>query len=384
MADFQNPTIASLYSDMVDSLKDRDVSALKWLDGTIDSNLPVGAKRWNTSNNYFENFNGSSWNPLTTKYMIDVDKVDGCTINDLGVSSTDVWTASKVISELSTKLSTSAYTAADILAKLQTVDGSLSGLDADLLDGKHADVTNTANTVVARGPLGQFTAGDITVNSVNSITGLSTTTPSAPGTASVGVSTTTARADHIHPIQTSVTGSSGSCTGNSATATSANSATLASKASTLAMGGSNGAPATFTWSGQSNQPSWLWGSNDGVNMYVWNPANFSVNYANSTNYATSAGSVGSISNLQWASHAGNGYIRLSTGLIIQYGIVYAATASTVYFPTTFPSYCASVVITDRGNGNVVLAHSTPTTSSFYWHDAGYAETAGIYWMAIGY
>jgi hypothetical protein len=33
---------------------------------------------------------------------------------------------------------------------------------------------------------------------------------------------------------------------------------------------------TFNWAGQSGQPSWLWGSNDGVNIYVWNPSNFSV------------------------------------------------------------------------------------------------------------
>ena len=47
----------------------------------------------------------------------------------------------------------------------------------------------------------------------------------------------------------------------------------------------------FNWSGQGGQPSWLWGGNDGTNMYVWNPANFSVNYANS------AGSVSGQGNL---------------------------------------------------------------------------------------
>lgn len=48
----------------------------------------------------------------------------------------------------------------------------------------------------------------------------------------------------------------------------------------------------FYWDGQSGQPQWLWGSNDGVNIKVWNPSNFSVNYANSTNYANSAGVSG--------------------------------------------------------------------------------------------
>lgn len=34
-------------------------------------------------------------------------------------------------------LAASAYTASDVLAKLLTVDGAASGLDADLLDGQH-------------------------------------------------------------------------------------------------------------------------------------------------------------------------------------------------------------------------------------------------------
>lgn len=47
----------------------------------------------------------------------------------------------------------------------------------------------------------------------------STTAPAANGTAAVGTATTVSRSDHVHPLQTSVSGSSGSCTGNSATAT---------------------------------------------------------------------------------------------------------------------------------------------------------------------
>jgi hypothetical protein len=47
----------------------------------------------------------------------------------------------------------------------------------------------------------------------------------------------------------------------------------------------------WNWSRQGGQPSWLWGGNDGVNMYVYNPSNFSVNYAKSANYANSAGGI---------------------------------------------------------------------------------------------
>ncbi len=38
----------------------------------------------------------------------------------------------------------------------------------------------------------------------------------------------------------------------------------------------------FHWSGQGGQPTWLWGGNEAENMYVYNPSNFSVNYANSS------------------------------------------------------------------------------------------------------
>lgn len=78
-------------------------------------------------------------------------------------------------------------------------------------------------------------AGAITGTSFNSITGLSltATAPLVAGTATGGSSTLVSRQDHVHPVQTSVSGSSGSCTGNAATATSATSATSADSATTF-------------------------------------------------------------------------------------------------------------------------------------------------------
>jgi len=51
----------------------------------------------------------------------------------------------------------------------------------------------------------------------------------------------------------------------------------------------------FNWSGQGGQPPWLWGGSDGSNMYVYNPSNFSVDYANTAGSVSppTAGSVGS-------------------------------------------------------------------------------------------
>lgn len=84
------------------------------------------------------------------------------------------------------------------------------------------------------------------------------------------------------------------CSGNSATATYATSAGTAAacsgnaaSASSVPWSGISSNP--FSLSGQPGQPGWLWGTNDGVTYAVWNPVNFSVNYANSAGYAGSSG-----------------------------------------------------------------------------------------------
>jgi hypothetical protein len=46
--------------------------------------------------------------------------------------------ASGIDTQFAAKLNAATYTAADVLAKLLTVDGAGTGLDADLLDGQHA------------------------------------------------------------------------------------------------------------------------------------------------------------------------------------------------------------------------------------------------------
>lgn len=69
---------------------------------------------------------------------------------------------SNINTEVGTKLNSSSYTAADVLAKLLTVDGTGSGLNADTLDGLNSATTNTASTIVARDASGNFSAGTIT------------------------------------------------------------------------------------------------------------------------------------------------------------------------------------------------------------------------------
>lgn len=67
------------------------------------------------------------YNALATQEEVDEHKAD----DTKHITSTErtIW---------NNKLDASAYTAADVLAKVKTVDGDGSGLDADLLDGAHA------------------------------------------------------------------------------------------------------------------------------------------------------------------------------------------------------------------------------------------------------
>ena len=58
---------------------------------------------------------------------------------------------------------------------------------------------------------------------------------------------------------------------------------------------SDGTNIDFTYSAQSGQPTYLWGTNNGTTMYVYNPSNFSVNYA------ASAGSAGYADEAKWIS-----------------------------------------------------------------------------------
>ena len=72
------------------------------------------------------------------------------------------------------------------------------------LVGIISDETGSGSLVFANTPtLVTPVLGVATGTSFNSITGLSSTTPAAAGTAAVGTSTTTARADHVHSTDTS-------------------------------------------------------------------------------------------------------------------------------------------------------------------------------------
>ncbi|WP_246707607.1 hypothetical protein [Ensifer oleiphilus] len=109
-----------------------------------------------------------------------------------------------------------------------------------------------------------------------------------------------------------------------------------------------GVDLNFHWSGQGGQPSWLWGGNDGSNMYVYNPSNFNVNYANS------AGSAGNLSN--WSGWAGT-WIGVSR------------IGGTVYQNTTGRWLPISA---NAGNNGIAIYYGPSAITAVYNNYAGYS------------
>ncbi len=87
-------------------------------------------------------------------------------------------------------------------------------------------------------------------------------------------------ADVIHSANIgSQSVSHASTTDAAGTANIANEANVAGVSLRLARSGNRDYPMTFNWAGKTGQPTWLWGGENGTDMFVYNPSNFSVNYA---------------------------------------------------------------------------------------------------------
>lgn len=68
--DWNTPALSSTYTDVLNFLKNRDENIGK-LDFASDSNIPTNFKRYNNSNNKFENWSGAAWGTLAFHTTID-------------------------------------------------------------------------------------------------------------------------------------------------------------------------------------------------------------------------------------------------------------------------------------------------------------------------
>jgi hypothetical protein len=74
--DFNKPVVTDNYTNVLAYIRDLFADVAKGLDATGSTNVPTNAIRWNSTNKFWEKYNGS-WAALETKYMINVDTLDG-------------------------------------------------------------------------------------------------------------------------------------------------------------------------------------------------------------------------------------------------------------------------------------------------------------------
>lgn len=198
---------------------------------------------------------------------------------------------------------------------------------------------------------------------------------------------------------------------------------------------SNGNYVTPQWSGQSGQPSWLFGSNDGASIFVWNPSNFSVansqalqsllpnisasgnsvvvrdssgsiygeyfsqatsnnenpsisqimvtngadNFLRKASVAAVRSALGSLTSANFAFGSG-GYQQVADKAIIQGGRATISGLTAVFFPIAFPHACFAVVFTNEGTTNQIFLNQAPGTTFFQATNG----SAVINWIAFGW
>lgn len=72
MANWNNPTLTSTYTNFVTEVKDRDTDQAVGFDPAIvtPTNLPTNTIRWSSAVNKWQKWNGSVWNDLTATFAI--------------------------------------------------------------------------------------------------------------------------------------------------------------------------------------------------------------------------------------------------------------------------------------------------------------------------
>jgi microcystin-dependent protein len=146
---WNTPALTDLYQDFLSFLKNRDENIGK-LDFTGDSNIPTNFKRYNTSTNKFENWNGAAWANLAFHTTIDNHIADTSIHNPIPAGS--MWLYGAAAAPTGWLLCDGAAVSRATYAALFAVVGTTFGA---------GDGSTTFNLPDLRGrfPLGKAAAG---------------------------------------------------------------------------------------------------------------------------------------------------------------------------------------------------------------------------------
>lgn len=208
MADSWNfPALARKIIEDVPFIK-KALQALVKMDPSTINNVPAGGKRIvevSTGKWEIQQYNGSSWVKLG-KLNMDVETLDGYSASVSKTANTiPVRTASGAIQSDLTGNAATATTAETLSETLPVNKGGTGATSsANARTNLGVPPTSHASTVTTYGVASATNYGHAKASS---------TTPKAAGTADVGDETTSfARGDHAHPLQTTISGNAGTAT----------------------------------------------------------------------------------------------------------------------------------------------------------------------------
>lgn len=125
----------------------------------------------------------------------------------------------------------------------------------------------------------------------------------------------------------------------------ADTSTVAAK---LGRGGNTSLPMTFNWNGQGGQPTWLWGGENGTDMYVYNPSNFRV--AHSVNTAGLDHNITfKISKVANATTGETGITTKLTGALLELILPASISGFNLIQSTRFQGNADSATVASRAN-----------------------------------
>lgn len=317
--DFNKPVVTDNYAVMLPAIAQAHKDLARMLEPTATgthTNVPNETVRWNATTVRWERYNGTAWVTLPAA---------GNNVYAISISGNSA--------------------TATALATARTIGGvSFNGTANINLPGVNTagNQNTTGNAATATKLATARTIGGVSFDGTANI--------NLPGVNTTGNQNTTGNA-----------ATSSSCTGNAATAT------LATKASTISQGGTNGAAMTFNYEGLPGQPTWLWGTSDGLSTYVFNPSNFSVNSA--TKLSNDTGSAPSYSCRAWVNFNGTGTVAIRAS-----GNVSSITDNgvgdyTVNFTTAMPdaNYCVAgscCLGTSLSNSGSILSEAASSANTF--------------------
>jgi microcystin-dependent protein len=167
-ADWNKPALTDTYSNFLLFLNNKISDSALWLDSvkTSPTNIPADAKRYNSANNTFQRYSGTTWVPIKTNIVGNVTgdltgSVVGNMTGDLSGSADMLDGQHGAFYQNASNLNAGTVPLAQIPA-------TLTGKDADTLDGQHGVYYAPPGSVIymatAACPSGYLAANGTAVN----------------------------------------------------------------------------------------------------------------------------------------------------------------------------------------------------------------------------